>query len=79
MQINEENLDNEGNLDNEHAYGEDSLNVDASIVDEVRGQKEEDVLENEPSDEEDETRWQYVSDNEGPTIPDDDDDGREDD
>ena len=32
------------------------------------------MLENELSDDEDETRWQYVSDNEGPTIPDDDDD-----
>jgi len=37
------------------------------------------VLENELSDDEDEARWQYVSDNEGPTtIHDDDDDYSED-
>jgi len=71
-------LADEGNLENEHPDDEDCLNVDASVVGELRRQREQDVLENELSDDEDETRWQYVSDNEGPTIPDDDDDYSED-
>jgi len=61
---------NEEILEDEPAANEDSLIVDASVVDEVCRQREEEVEANESSD--DEHGYQYCSDNEGPTIPDDD-------
>jgi len=63
---------NEVNLDNELLSDEDCLNIDASVVDELRS-KREDQQENIFDDEEDETRLQYFSDDERPTIHDDED------
>ena len=66
---------NEGNLDNEHGGGENHLAVDATAVDDLRRQGEEGLQEEESSDGEDETIWQYASDcDEGPTVPYDEDD-----
>ena len=65
---------NEEILENEHPVGEECVFVDASVVDTLRTQRVEEELENEASDSEDETRWQYISDDEGPAIPHDDED-----
>ena len=65
---------NEGILENEHPVGEECVCVNASVVDTLRTQRVEEELENEASDSEDETRWQYISDDEGPAIPHDDED-----
>lgn len=56
----------EGNLDDEILDNEDCHQVEASLVDEILKQREDEVQEVETSDDEDETRWQYVSDNESP-------------
>ncbi|WVZ49373.1 hypothetical protein U9M48_000740, partial [Paspalum notatum var. saurae] len=64
---------NEGNLENEQPSVENCLNVDAREVEELRRQREEEPQENESTDGEDETRWQYVSDGEGTSTPQDDD------
>ncbi|KAG2559269.1 hypothetical protein PVAP13_8NG292652 [Panicum virgatum] len=65
---------NEGILENEHPVGEECVCVNASVVDTLRTQRVEEELENEASDSEDETGWQYLSDDEGPAIPHDDED-----
>ena len=50
--------------------------VDATVVDDLRGQRETEVQENEESDGEDDTECQYMSDNDNPkpSAEDDDDD-----
>ena len=66
---------NEGTMENdEQPVNEDFHTVDATIVDDLRRQREEEIEQNESSDEDDETRWQYVSENEFPTNPPEDDD-----
>ncbi|RLN33769.1 integral membrane single C2 domain protein [Panicum miliaceum] len=65
---------NEGILENEQPTDEECVHVDVSVVDTLHTQRVEGELENEASDDEGETGWQYVSDNEGRTIPHDDDD-----
>ncbi|CAD6267915.1 unnamed protein product [Miscanthus lutarioriparius] len=60
-----------------HPVSEDGVRVDASVVDDLRRQREAEGQQDELADSEDETRWQYVSDNEGPTIPPEDDDDSE--
>ncbi|KAG2632789.1 hypothetical protein PVAP13_2NG127903, partial [Panicum virgatum] len=64
---------NAGKLDTEQLEDEDCVQVDASIVDNLRAQRQEE-MEEKDDDENDETLWQYVNDNEGPTSLDDDDD-----
>jgi hypothetical protein len=64
----------EGTIQNEQPVNGDFHTVDATIVDDLRRQREEEIEQNESSDEDDETRWQYVSDNEFPTNPPEDDD-----
>ena len=59
---------NEGNLDSENLDNEDCLHVDASVIDELRAQGQEEMEELYSSNE-NETGWQYISDNEGPTNP----------
>ena len=59
---------NEGNLDSENLDNEDCLHVDASVIDELRAQGQE-KMEELYSSNENETGWQYISDNEGPTNP----------
>ena len=67
----------EGCLENEQPVSEDGVRVDASVVDDLRRQREAEGQQDESADSEDETGWQYVSDNEGPTIPPEDDDDSE--
>lgn len=63
----------EGHLENEEASKEDGVTVEASVVDDLRGRREE-GQEDESIDSEDETGWQYASDNEGlPIISEEDD------
>jgi hypothetical protein len=70
VQVNEGDMEITG-----HQDADESVNVNASVVDEFRVQREEEVEEYETSDNEDETGWQYVSDNEESiTIVNDDDD-----
>ncbi|WVZ98199.1 hypothetical protein U9M48_043668 [Paspalum notatum var. saurae] len=65
----------EGNLENEPQSGDEHFTIDASVVDELRTQREEELHENHSSDGEDETGWQYASDcDEEPIIPQDEDD-----
>ncbi|CAD6268031.1 unnamed protein product [Miscanthus lutarioriparius] len=52
-----------------HPVSEDGVRVDASVVDDLRRQREAEGQQDASADSEDETGWQYVSDNEGPTIP----------
>jgi len=66
--LNTEQQDDEGILEDE-----DCVQVDASVVDNLRAQRQEE-MEEKDDDENDETLCQYVSDNEGPTSLDDDDD-----
>ena len=61
-------------LENEQPISEDGVRVDACVVDELRLQREVEGEQDDSSDSEDETGWQYVSDNEGPTVPPEDDD-----
>jgi hypothetical protein len=65
---------NDVNLDNEKSGIENSFNVDASVVEDLHRQREDEGEENYFEDEEDETGWQYASDNEEQTIPNDEDD-----
>jgi hypothetical protein len=70
VQVNEGDMEITG-----HQDADESVNVNASVVDEFRVQREEEVEEYETSDNEDETGWQYASDNEESiTIVNDDDD-----
>jgi len=64
----------EGCLENEQPVSEDGVRVDASVVDDLQRQREAEGQQDESADSEDETGWQYVSDNECPTIPPEDDD-----
>ncbi|RLM80259.1 hypothetical protein C2845_PM12G04260 [Panicum miliaceum] len=60
-----------------HPVSEDGVQVDASVVDDPRGQREAEWQQDESGDGEDETIWQYMSDNEDLPIgipPEDDDD-----
>ncbi|CAO2168753.1 unnamed protein product [Urochloa humidicola] len=57
------NLDDEGNLDDDQLGDEDCVHVDETVVDELRSKSQEENLQ---SDNEDETGWQYVSEDEGP-------------
>ncbi|RLM75003.1 hypothetical protein C2845_PM15G03330 [Panicum miliaceum] len=62
-----------------HPVSEDGVQVDASVVDDLRGQREAEMQQDESGDGEDETIWQYMSDNEDlpigiPTEDDDDSD-----
>uniref|UniRef100_A0A0A9FC46 Uncharacterized protein n=1 Tax=Arundo donax TaxID=35708 RepID=A0A0A9FC46_ARUDO len=68
VQVNEENFE----IDDPDDVVDCEI-VDASVVDDLRRQREEEVQEYESSDDEDETGLQYASDNEGPTISDEDD------
>jgi len=65
-----EQQDDEGILDIEQLEDEDCVQVDASVVDNLRRKWKKKTKH----EENDETLWQYVSDNEGPTSLDDDDD-----
>ncbi|EAZ15526.1 hypothetical protein OsJ_30934 [Oryza sativa Japonica Group] len=64
----------EGCLENDQPVSEGGFRVDASVVDDLRIQREAEGQQDESGDSEDETGWQYVSDNEGPTFPLEDDD-----
>jgi hypothetical protein len=67
----------EGYLENEQPVSEDGVQVDASVVDDLRAQIEAEWQQDESGDGEDETIWQYMSDNEDLPIgnpPQDDDD-----
>lgn len=64
----------EGCLENDQPVSEGGFRVDASVVDDLRIQREAEGQQDELGDSEDETGWQYVSDNEGPTFPLEDDD-----
>jgi hypothetical protein len=59
---------NEVNFDNELLSDENCLNIDASVVDELRSKRDQYQEENIFDDEEDETGLQYFSDDEHPTI-----------
>ncbi|KXG23398.1 hypothetical protein SORBI_3008G090200 [Sorghum bicolor] len=61
-------------FENEQPISEDGVCVDACVVDELRLQREVEGEQDDSSDSEDETRCQYFSDNEGPRIPQEDDD-----
>jgi hypothetical protein len=52
----------------EHQDADGSVIVSASVVDELRMQRQEEVQEDETSDDGDETGWQYASDNEESTT-----------
>jgi len=67
----------EGCLENEQPVSEDGVHVDASVVDDLQRQREVEGQQDESTDGEDEIGWQYVCDNEGPTIPPEDDDDSE--
>ncbi|OEL25598.1 hypothetical protein BAE44_0013383, partial [Dichanthelium oligosanthes] len=55
---------NDVNFDNEKSSVKNSFNIDASVVEDIRRQREDEGEENYFEDEEDETGWQYASDNE---------------
>ncbi|CAN6179102.1 unnamed protein product [Urochloa humidicola] len=67
FQVQENLNDDEGNLDDEQPSNEVCVHVDAVVVDQLRSKsQEEKTEENFQSDDEDETGWQYVSEDEGP-------------
>jgi hypothetical protein len=60
---------NEGDTEMiEHQDADSSVNVSVSVVDEFWVQRQEEVQEDGTSDDEDETGWQYASDNEESTT-----------
>ena len=74
--LDNEHLDDEGNLVSKQQDDEDCLHVDAAVVDKIRSQRQEEMEENHQSDE-DETGWQYAGDDEVPITPHNDDDESE--
>ena len=70
VELNAGNLDTEQQDDEGILEDEDCVQVDASVVDNLRRKWKKKTKHGEN----DETLWQYVSDNEGPTSLDDDDD-----
>lgn len=64
----------EGCLQNEQPISEDCVQVEATVVDQLRGQREAEGQQDESGDDEDETIQNYLSDNEDLTIPPEDED-----
>ena len=54
--LDNEHLDDEGNLVSKQPDDEDCLHVDAAVVDKLHSQRQEEMEENHQSDDEDETR-----------------------
>lgn len=71
--------DDEEKLESKQPDDEDCFQVDATEVDKLRSQRREQMEEIDQSDDDDETGWQYASDNEGPSTPLEDDEDSDDD
>jgi hypothetical protein len=69
----------EVNLNNVTTGVENEVIIDASVVQDLRRQGEVEREQNYSENEEDETGWQYASDNDDHTIPNDVDDDSDDD